>query len=760
MAKRYNLNKNWNFLKESCGINELNNRKFESIDIPHTWNGIDGQDGGNDYHRGQCWYKKTFSMEEKIDGRAYIEFEAVNSVANVYLNKTHLGEHRGGYSRFRFDITEYLEDGENTLLVSADNSHFEDVYPLFADFTFYGGIYRDVNLIICDALHFDMLDYGSDGVYIVQKNVSAESATLEIRSRLVNEADETDINVNVTIKDADGKPVAKNEQGLTVTDSAESLMDIDIVNPTLWDGIKNPYLYQCEVEIITDGEVTDSISIPTGFRFFSFDGDTGFFLNGEHMRLNGVSRHQDREGVGNALTHEHQVQDMELIQEVGANSIRLAHYQHNQLFYDLCDQYGMVVWAEIPYISRTSDKENYAENAISQMHELVRQNYNHASIIMWGVQNEIGLFPEERPLDEVVRTINAVVKEDDTTRVTTQAQVSMVDENNPANWETDIVAFNQYYGWYVGETNDYDSFIQKFRKANPHTCLGYSEYGAEGILKWHADDPKVKDYTEEYHAKFHEEVTAIFKKYDFIWGTYVWNMFDFGSDMRDEGGVRGRNNKGLVTFDRSTKKDAFYFYKSIWNDEPMIHITSKRFVERHTKKIKVKVYSNLAEISLYVNGKFIEAKKSDNTIYVFDITLKRGKNIVIAKAGALEDTAVFIKVRKQNMRYVLPEAEKEKGIAIDFNDDKNVKNWFEESGEMPELKFPEGYFSIKDSPKDILESDEGRAYLEQNFKQAMEHPMFKRVSRLSLEKIVRFLPDSFPPSLVYKINGELNKIRK
>ena len=757
---RHNLNKDWRFLKEPCAIDELEGKRFVKVDIPHTWNAFDGQDGGDDYHRGLCWYKKSFAVSEKINGRAYIEFEAVNSVANVYLNGIHLGEHRGGYSRFRYDITAHLTPGENMLLVSADNSHFEDVYPLFADFTFYGGIYRNVNLVICEQVHFDMMDFASDGVFVTQKEVSKDIARLEIKSSLVNENGDADVEVSVAIKDADGEQIAKKTQELTVKGRMQSLIEIDIINPHLWNGIMDPYLYECDVELLVEGKVMDSISIPTGLRFFEFNGDKGFFLNGKHLRLNGVSRHQDRENVGNALTQEHQVQDMKLIREVGANAIRLAHYQHNEFFYDLCDQYGMVVWAEIPYISRTSDTEDYAQNAISQMHELVRQNYNHASIIMWGIQNEIGIFPEERPLDEIVRTMNTVVKEDDMTRVTTQAQVMMVDENNPANWETDIVAFNQYHGWYVGKTSDYHEFILKFRQANPHKGMGYSEYGAEGILKWHTDDPRVRDYTEEYHAKYHEEVTTIFKKYDFIWGAYVWNMFDFGSDSRDEGGVQGRNNKGLVTFDRSAKKDAFYFYKSIWNEEPMVHITSKRFVHRHTKKIKVKVYSNLSEVSLFLNGNLVDTKKSDSTVFLFDVVLGKRKNIISAKAEDLEDAAVFIKVLRKRKHYLLPESEKKKGLTLGFDGEPNIKNWYDDSSTLPELEFPEEYFSIKDSPKAILESDEGRAYLEQNFSHMMQHPMFKRVSGISLEKLFKFLPESFPPPYVCKINKELNKIKK
>ena len=421
----------------------------------------------------------------------------------------------------------------------------------------------------------------------------------------------------------------------------------------------------------------------------------------------------------------------------------------------------MVVWAEIPYITRTSELEEYAVNAISQMHELVRQNYNHASIIMWGVQNEIGIFPDEKPLDEIVRTMNKVVKEDDISRVTTQAQVMMIDEKDPSNWETDIVAFNQYHGWYVGEISGYDRFINTFREANPNKCFGYSEYGAEGIISLHSENPKVKDYTEEYHAKYHEEVMAIFNTYDFIWGTYVWNMFDFGSDMRDEGGVKGRNNKGLVNFNRTVKKDAFYFYKSLWSKENVLHITSKRFIERYMDNIKVKVYSNLNEVTLTVNGKELETKKSSNTIFIFDVKLKRGKNVIIVQAGEITDSALFIKVRKQNMSYVLPESEKEKGFNFDtLGPDENVKNWFDNEDVTGKMEFPEGYFSIKDRIKDIMDVPEGETLMNKYLKPLVEHSMFMMIKKQSLEALFGFRPDAIPEALKHKINCELNKIKK
>lgn len=761
MSKKNNLNQCWKFLKESCEYNELGGKKFSKVDIPHTWNGIDGQNGGDNYHRGICWYKKSFEADVKSGKNYFIEFEAVSSVANVYLNGKHLGEHRGGYSAFRFDITDVINNGENTLLVGADNSHIEDVYPLFADFTFYGGIYRDVNLVETEAVHFEMMDYASDGVYVSQRNVSDEAAEIEIKALIANSGKEAEVICNVEFVDANGNVVAKNNQGVLAKNCDNAVVVLNIENPILWNGIENPYLYSCKVELVVEGSVTDSISIPTGLRFFEFDGDKGFILNGKQCKLKGVSRHQDRETVGNALTHQHQIEDIELIKEVGANSIRLAHYQHNKFFYELCDKYGMVVWAEIPYISRTSEVEDYAANAISQMNDLVRQNYNHASIIMWGVQNEIGIFPDERPLNEIVKTMNAVVKNIDTTRATTQAQVMLIDENDPANRETDTVAFNQYHGWYVGETSGYDEFIQKYRKANPNKCLGYSEYGAEGILKWHSDEPKVKDYTEEYHSKFHEEAMAIFNKYDFIWGTYVWNMFDFGSDMRDEGGVQGRNNKGLVTFDRKTKKDAYFFYKSMWSDEPTLHVASKRFVDRHLDTIKVKVYSNLGEVTLYNNDDVVGTQKGESNIFLFDVELKRGKNVVVAKAGDINDAALFKKVRKPNKNYILPEEEAKKGIMGMGGDDVNVTNWFDaDLPEAGELKFPEGYLSIRNKIKDIMANEEGMALMEKYFKALMENEKFGMAKRMSMEFIFNFQKDMFPDEFVYMINCELNKIKK
>jgi len=753
--RKVNINADWKFTKAVCEFSELKDQSFEHVTIPHTWNGIDGQSGGNNYHRGLCWYQKSLNLE-KVDGDVYIEFEAVNSVAHVYLNETYLGKHEGGYSAFKFNITEVMTEGENVLTVGADNRHIEEIYPLFADFTFYGGIYRDVNVIYKNALHFNQMDFASTGVYVSQEKITEQNAELSVRALIVNNHKE-EAQLKITMFDSNQTEVYTGIETVATENQSELIHGFNIENPILWHGKENPYLYTVRVELISKDVVLDSVEIATGLRYYEFDAEKGFILNGIEMRLNGVSRHQDRENVGNALTEAHQIEDMELIKEIGANSIRLAHYQHNKFFYDLCDREGMIIWAEIPYISRTSETDETASNAISQMHELIRQNYNHASIVMWGVQNEVGMMAEKKPLAQITREVNEIAKADDTTRVTTQAQVMMIPVDDPSHEETDIVAYNKYYGWYLGETGEFDGFVNDFKKANPNKGLGISEYGAEGILTYHTDTPEVKDYTEEYHALYHEDCMRIFNSYDFIWGTYVWNMFDFGSDLRDEGGVQGKNNKGLVTFDRSIKKDAFYFYQSIWSDKPMLHITSKRFEKRHLEEIEVKVYSNQENVNLMIDGEAVELSSKDDTIFKFKVKLTDGRNKITATSGNLTDEVTFEKVDEIVESYLLPESEKDKGLLAD---NSNVMNWFEmDLEEVGELQFPEGYLSINNVVLDIIKTPEGEALISKYMGDFTEHPMFEIASKLSLKAIFDFQKEAFPEIAVFNINKELNNIK-
>ena len=552
MRKIVNLNTAWKFIKQDV-VNAMdtvfNDQNWEDVNVPHTWNAIDGANGF-DFYKGACWYRKELVIDTLEQGnRVFIEFNGSNSITDVYVNGHHMGQHRGGYSTFRFDITDVIEFGKpNTLAVKVDNTVVEDVYPQMADFTFYGGIYRDVNLVITNQVHFDLMDHGSQGIYIVQEDVNEEKAALTIKAKLTNDLEtEKKVRVWADILDAEGKVVAYTAKEVVLAAGENQTVEMPVVinNPTLWNGRKNAYMYEAKISLTSFNDTIDELSIPFGVRYFEVDPEKGFILNGQPLRLNGVSRHQDRKDMGWAITHKEHEEDMELIKEVGATSIRLAHYQHDQYFYDLCDREGMVVWAEIPFISIMSKTELEGINAKQQMVELIRQNFNHPSIMFWGVQNEIQIGGNRPEVRKLVRELAELTKKEDPTRLTTQANVMFVPDNDEYNYMTDIIGYNKYYGWYQGEAEDFGPWMDGYHATNPNVPLGISEYGAEGIIQYHTDDPKVNDYTEEYHALYHEKVWKIFSERPFLWSTYVWNMFDFGANIRDEGGVQGRNNKGL-----------------------------------------------------------------------------------------------------------------------------------------------------------------------------------------------------------------------
>ena len=558
-----------------------------AVDLPHTWNAIDGQDGGNDYWRGTCLYEKDFTKPQfAADERIYLEFRGVNASAKAELNGTVIGTHDGGYSTFRWDITDLLAD-ENHLKVWADNSRNDRVYPQKADFTFYGGIYRDAFLIRVNEKHFDMDHFGGPGIRVTAR--PAEGYTRgEVRVETYTNCEDGE--VTVRILDADGKCVAEGN-------GTDAQMRIE--NARMWNGVKDPYLYTAQAVLTVDGKEVDCVETRFGVRDFATDPKTGFYLNGKKYPLHGVSRHQDRKGVGNALTKEMHLEDMDMICEMGVNTVRLAHYQHDQYFYDLCDERGMVVWAEIPYISEHMPSGR--ENTISQMKELIIQNYNHPSIVCWGVSNEITISTKDNAdmLDNH-RVLNDLCHEMDKTRFTTLACYAMCGPFNKVAHITDVVSWNLYLGWYVPGFKLNDLWIDFFHKVYPNRCLGYSEYGAEAMTTLHSAKPRRGDQTEEYQALYHEYLLECFAKRPFMWATHVWNMFDFAADARDQGGEPGMNHKGLVTFDRRTKKDSFYLYKAWWNEkDPFVHICSKRFADRAEAKIEIKVYSNQKSVTLY-----------------------------------------------------------------------------------------------------------------------------------------------------------------
>ena len=673
MRKILNLNSDWLFVKDTTDIS-LN--EGESINIPHSWNAVDGQDGGNDYFRGSCLYKKTIKKADlpKAD-LYYIEFRGANSSADVYVGGEKLAHHDGGYSTWRVNITEAISD-ETEIAVIVDNSPSDTVYPQMADFTFYGGIYRDVNLICVNNSHFDLDYYGGKGIMITPEIVETD-AKVEVEVFVKNF--EANQKLVYTIYDAEEKELDKKE-----TTDTKATFEMKDVN--LWHGRKNPYLYCCEVEIKQGDELIDNVCSRFGCRSFKVDPDNGFILNGEEYPLRGVSRHQDRWGVGNALTPEHHKEDIDLICEVGATTIRLAHYQHDQYFYDLCDERGLVIWAEIPYISK--HMPGGRENTISQMKELITQNYNHPSIVVWGLSNEISIGGSDDDLLENHRILNDLVHEMDKTRLTTIAAVSMCKMDDPYLQIPDLVSYNHYFGWYGGDTTMNGPWFDKFHATHPNIPIGCSEYGCEA-LNWHTSEPKQGDYTEEYQAYYHEELIKQFFTRKYIWATHVWNMFDFGADARSEGGENGQNHKGLITMDRKYKKDAFYAYKAWLSDEPFVHVCSKRYVDRVEDVTKITVYSNQPEVELFVNGESIGKKTAEDHFFYFEVP-NVGESKIVARAGDLSDESLIRKVEERNMDYVLVE----KGAVL---------NWFD-------VNAPEGRFSLNDKIADIMKSPRGKLW--------------------------------------------------
>ncbi len=753
--KKISLNGSWNFTKEQLSKDNFLEISWKKVNVPHTWNNIDGQNGGNNYYRGLCWYNKTIKIK-KHDGRIFLEFEGINSIATVLLNSTLLGIHKGGYSTFRYDITNLAHEGDNLLIVGADNSHNEEVYPLMADFTFYGGIYRNASIIYTNNVCFDLDHFGSTGVYVSQTNITKEKAEFKVDTYLKNYTDDVEVIVKVNIKNNNNKSLLSQSKSILLSKNNHIEFEFALENPHLWNGKIDPYLHTVNVDLIINDVIIDSRNINTGFRSFTVD-DTFVYLNGQKIKLNGVSRHQDRWGVGNALTNKMHDEDMEFIKEIGANSIRLAHYQQAQYFYDLCDKEGMIVWAEIPYISISSKTDKKGTNALSQMEELIKQNYNHSSIVMWGVQNEITIQGKRNNLEEIVQNLHDLAKELDPYRFTTQAQVAFLPSNDPLNDVTDLIASNQYFGWYMGEAEDFIPYLEEYRKNTPNRPIGLSEYGAEGIIKYHTDNPVCKDYTEEYHALWHEKVYTILSNTDFVWGTYVWNMFSFAADARDEGGVKGLNNKGLVTIDRKIRKDAFYYYKAKWNKTPMIHLCSKRFVERHNKDIELKAYSNLGEVKFYLNGTLVDTVLSDDVVFTTKVTLVDGENKVLVTSANENDETIFITVDAPNPEYTVPKADQGKGM-FSFEDSGN---WFDEiTDEDKATEINPAYFSIDDQIGDILDNKEGLELFQKYMQSFIDHPMFEMAKGFSIKMLTKFDKNAIPEELVIILNKKLQKIKK
>ena len=664
-----NINALWAFRKTE-EVPASFDKSWDIISLPHTWNNIDGMDGGNDYFRGKGTYVKVLSRENLPNDKLnYLEINGASSSADVFFNGEKLTHHDGGYSTFRALLPAAIKE-ENILVIQVDNSPNDRVYPQMADFTFYGGLYRDVNIISVPKAHFDLEYYGAPGVMATPH----VEGSLDVKVFVKDQGDES---ITYTLLD-------KENNVVTSLETKEAEVSLEVKEPHLWNGRKDPYLYTLRCSLTGGDEITTRV----GFRAFEIDPERGFILNGEEYPLRGVSRHQDRWGKGNAISREDHEEDMALIMEVGATTIRLAHYQHDQYFYDLCDENGLVVWAEIPYIS--SHMVNGRENTISQMRELISQNYNHPSIVVWGVSNEITMNNADDPdLLENHRILIDLAHEMDKTRLTTMAALTMCNIDSKIIHLTDVVSYNHYFGWYGGDVSMNGPWFDNFHKKYPNRPIGCSEYGCEA-LNWHTSKPIQGDYTEEYQAYYHEELIKQFFSRKYLWATHVWNMFDFGADARAEGGENGQNHKGLVTIDRKYKKDSFYAYKAWLSKEPFVHLCSKRYVDRVEPRTKITVYSNLPEVALYVNGELVEIKKAEDHFFHFEIENK-GESHIRAVAGEFSDESVIKKVDTFNESYRL----KEKGAIL---------NWFD-------ITEKEGYFSINDKMSDIMANEGGRELL-------------------------------------------------
>ena len=741
MRTKQSFNKEWIFTKEEpLSLKEM---PFgEEIDLPHTWNALDGQDGGNDYYRGKCYYFKRFSRKDLPKGEIfYLELLGASSITEVYLNGEKAGYHEGGYSAFRVNLTGLIKE-ENLLAIAVDNSANDTVYPQMADFTFYGGIYRDVNLIAVGKDRFDLEYAGAPGIAVTPSLLSGDAeVTVEVYLAKGSEGE-----ILFEIFDAEGRAVASLTEPTPTTK-----VKLEIKNPHLWQGVDDPYLYRARATLIKDGEDSDLVEARFGVRRFEVSPERGFILNGREYPLRGVSRHQDRKDIGNALLREHHEEDVSLILELGANTVRLAHYQHDGYFYDLCDEKGLVVWAEIPYIS--NHMPSGRENTLSQMKELIVQNYNHPSIFFWGISNEITMSGASDPdLIENHRLLNDLCHKLDPTRYTTMACLSMCSIYEDYVKIPDLVAYNHYFGWYGGEVDMNGEWFDNFHKAFPLKPIAISEYGAEA-LNWHSSNPTQGDYTEEYQAYYHEEMIKQLFSRRYIWATFVWNMFDFGADARAEGGENGQNHKGLVTFDRKYKKDSFYAYKAHLSRQPFVHIAGKRYVDRVEDVTVVTVYSNLDEVELFANGVSLGKKRDESHFFKFEVP-NTGETTLEAVAGDFRDSAMIRKTSEINESYIL----KEKGALL---------NWFD-------VTEPEGCLSLNDKVDTIMATHEGERVLKDLMNTLMTtlpkgtpltigEDMMKMMGSftlLRLTSLMSMLDVNITKDELLTLNRRLNRIRK
>ena len=781
------LNDSWTFVREADSPAQAAAAAAAggmAVTLPHTWNAEDSLGSEAEYYRGRCWYVRALPADVPEDSEVWLEFRGAAMTAKVYADGALLCTHKGGYSTFRVEITDALRSAEGgivTLMVSVDNSRNEEVYPQKADFTFYGGLYRDVYLITVPKTHFALDDHGSSGIQVTarpQEDLHCFEVTVE--AKVSGPADK----VRFTV---DGRTLVSK-----VTDGRAGVI-VTIGNAHLWDGLRDPYLYTAAAEI----PGCDKVGTTFGLRRFSFDPEKGFFLNGHSYPLCGAARHQDRQGVGSAITKEMMEEDLQIMLEMGANTIRLSHYQHDQYFYDLCDRAGMLVWVEIPYITQHMQTEAAKENTQSQMTELILQNNNHPSILCWGLSNEItasGGVNEDMIGNH--RTLNDLCHRLDDTRPTTMAHAFMLETGDPMVFLPDIRSYNLYFGWYNGDWNMNDDWFDEFHAQYPDQIIGLSEYGADANPQYQSAHPEKGDYTEGYQALYHEHMLQMWRERPYIWAMHCWNMFDFGAAGRKEGGKIGQNQKGLVTFDRKTRKDAFYIYKAYLSREPFVHLCGRRYADRTEEVTEIRVYSNLSEVTLSVDGREVSTKTGDK-IFVFEVPIS-GEHVIEAKAGgALLDmygaaisagpdgssAGIADGTNACASNETFDDSTPAAGAVTDFmtirkvdrpnpsyssTDSGEVVNWFDK----PEEVMREGYYSIMDTMEDLKRNPETAAILAEIIAKAsasygevakgikVPDSVQKMMDREPLNKTLKQVRKAITPAMIKEYNYRLNQVKK
>lgn len=747
MRKIIPFNENWLFSKEGGGASE--------VTLPHTFNEKDGQEGVSMW-RGVGRYEKKFILtQEELRRFLYLEIGAASLVSRVLVNGSPAAQNRFPFSLYRVPLNGMVREGENTLVIETDNSECKNVYPGMADFSFYGGVYRNVSLIESDAVHFDYMDHGRDGVFVSTRRKSGDIWEVRTEGSVVNEAEPLCGTVSVTLTDPDTEISA--EAALDFNGSTAFALTLEIPAPRLWQGRTDPHLYTVRIQARTGDILWDEREIQTGFRQIEVTPDRGLFLNGKHVKLRGVARHQDFGGVGNAVTRAEMDTDMALMKELGANSVRLSHYQHDDYFYTLCDREGILVWAEVPFISVPLPGEEAMENIEGQMERLVKQCRNHTSIYCWGIQNEITIAGESEEVYQKVERLRRFTKDLDPARYTAEANIYSVENKSPLNRLAELVGYNLYYGWYYQDITDLQTRLDQFHRDCPDIPLLVTEYGVDTNPRLHSYEPSVKDYSEEYQLLFCDNAIRAFEERDFMVGSYVWNMADFGSANRDEGGKTGQNQKGLVTIDRALKKDAFYLYKAYWSGETFVKLASSRFVNRHRERNDIVVLSNAEKLSLYVNGKLLRQTDAVQPMTRFEgVSLDMGENDILvrgsdAAGNSFEDVMILKRVEQPDPSYVLP---KKAG--------SRVANWFEgiDLSDTTEVELDDTCYSTRDKVGVLLKNEQTKAVLVKYFGKMLEDPRAAMMESMTIDAMSKLKNLGMPQGMLAVLNRELNVVKK